>query len=88
MAKLLGPSWRTTLLGVAGAAVQGIITWVIANAFPDKNEPRTWVIYGLGASSAIITALRGYFAKDKDISNAPNPLPVGSVVPSPEKPQK
>jgi hypothetical protein len=84
MVKLLGPSWKTTLLGISGAALEGLAGFVLANAFPGTSDTTKLVIYIVAGLKAINTAIRGYYQKDVNVSNSPDPIPVAKTVPPPK----
>ncbi len=73
--KWLGPSWHTSVLGVA-MIIGAIIDLVIAFASdksPNWQADWTAVTGGIGL----------IFAKDKGVSNAGNPVPARAVDPQP-----
>jgi hypothetical protein len=80
LTKLLGASWKTTLLGWAVGVliiIQGMLE--SGTAFP--TDAAGWMKFVTG----IVIGLLGQQAKSKDVSNAPIPLAVAQpVVTSPD----
>jgi len=80
---LFGASWRTTLLGFAEAIGMAVLTY-LATGIPDLSDDQKKQVWIGGLLTAVITAIRGYFTKDKGVSNSPTPLAVAQpVVPVP-----
>ena len=66
---LFGPSWKSSLIGLAGGIILGIVTYA-----QTRPEPGWYVVaFGLAALGRVV--------KDADKSNAPAPLPVSEKVP-------
>lgn len=63
--KLLGPSWKTTLLGLLGAASQAAGAYIVTTNIPmdDSAKMKVWLV---GGASAVFTAVKGYYTKDHD----------------------
>jgi hypothetical protein len=83
MTKLLvtvfGASWRTTLLGFAEAIGMAVLTYLAAG-IPDLSDSQKQQIFIGGLLTAVVTAIRGYFTKDKNVSNSPTPLAVAQPI--------
>jgi hypothetical protein len=83
---LFGASWRTTLLGFAEAIGMAVLTYLAAG-IPDLSDSQKQQIFIGGLLTAVVTAIRGYFTKDKNVSNSPTPLAVAQpIVPLPAPP--
>lgn len=76
---LFGASWRTTLLGFAEAIGMAVVTYLAAG-IPDLSTTQRQQIFVGGLMTAVVTAIRGYFTKDKNVSNSPTPLAVAQPV--------
>lgn len=65
MIRILGESWKTTLLGMAAAAAQAGGSYILTTVVPmdDSAKLKVWAIGGL---SAIATAVKGYYTQDKN----------------------
>src|SRR5271165_5209542 len=76
---LFGASWRTTLLGFAEAIGMAVLTY-LATGIPDLSDDQKKQVWIGGLLTAVITAIRGYFTKDKGVSNSPTPLAIAQPV--------
>lgn len=65
---LFGPSWKSSLVGLAGGLIMGIVTYA-----QSRPEPGWYVV-------ALALAALGRVVKDSDKSNAPAPLPASEKV--------
>lgn len=70
---LFGASWRTTLLGLLEAIGIAVLTY-LGTGIPDLSDKQKQQIFIGGLATAVVTAIKGYFTKDKNVSNSPTPL--------------
>jgi len=70
----LGASWRSTLAAIGEAVAIQALTYAINTEY---QNPR---IFWSGMGLSVMAVIRGWFTKDKNVSNAPHPLPAAEPV--------
>ncbi len=74
---LLGPSWKSSLMGLSEAVAVQALTYTLNTQY---HDPR---VFWSGLGLSVLTIIRGRLTKDANVSNAPNPIPVAQPVKTP-----
>jgi hypothetical protein len=71
---LLGPSWKSSLMGVGEAVAVQALTYTLNTQY---HDPR---VFWSGMGLSILTIIRGRLTKDWNVSNSPVPMATSQVV--------
>lgn len=74
LVKLFGASWRSALGGYIEAALWIAMSIIMDAGIPNSREG--WIVFGVG----VLRGIMGANTKDKQVSNAPNPMAVGQEI--------